>query len=201
MKNGRSQNSRSEVGLDERVLTYLEESGATTVDQLYAGIRNEIPWLTKAEVTDIVRLLAAQDRINLQVTPSKSFVGFLTTWQENLWFYASLCVPFGTILVINFTPPQFPFLVVRWALGSVLIFFIPGYVTLKGLYLGDRGIDGSERLALSVAVSLVLVMLVGLFLNYTPWGIRLAPIIVALTILTVGLATMALIRRYMSRTS
>jgi uncharacterized membrane protein len=37
---------------------------------------------------------------------------------------------------------------------------------------------------------------VGLLLNYTPWGIRLNPIVVSLTILTVGLAMVALAREY-----
>lgn len=201
MKNEKSLNSRSKIGLEERVLRYLEKSRPTTVEELFAGLRIEAPWLTKAEVTDIVWLLAAQDKVDLQGAQPKSFVDFLRTWQENLWFYASLGVPFATIFMIYVTPPELPFLVLRWALVSVFVFFIPGYVTLQGLYLGDQTIHGAERIALSVAVSLVLVMLVGLLLNYTPWGIRLTPIVTSLTILTVGLAAMALIRRYTSRTS
>jgi len=201
MKNGKSQNSRSEISLDERALRYLEKSGATTVEELYTGLRIGAPLLTKAEVTDIVWLLAAQDKINLQDAPPKSLVDFLRTWQENWWFYASLGISFATILVIYFTPPELPFLALRWALGSAFVLFIPGYVTLQGLYPRDRTIDSAERIALSVPVSLVLVMLVGLLLNYTPEGIRLTPILISLTILTVGLAAMALTRRYTSRTS
>jgi len=41
-----------------------------------------------------------------------------------------------------------------------------------------------------------LVPLVGLLLNYTPWGIRLNPIVASLTILAVGLAMVALAREY-----
>jgi hypothetical protein len=201
MKNGKSQNSRSEIGLDERALRFLGQSGVTTVEELYTGLRIGAPSLTKAEVTDIVWLLAAQDKVNLQDVPPKSFVDFFRTWQENLWFYASLGISFVTILVIYFTPPELPFLVLRWAFGAVFVLFIPGYVTLQGLYLGDRTIDSAERIALSVPVSLVLVMLDGLLLNYTPEGVRLTPILVSLTILTVGLAAMALMRRYTSETS
>jgi hypothetical protein len=201
MKNGKTQNPRSEIGLDERALRYLESSGPTTVQELYAGLRIGAPSLTKAEVTDIVWLLAAQDKVNLQDAPPKSLIHFFRTWQENLWFYASLGISFVTILVIYLTPPELPFLVLRWALGSVFVLFLPGYLILQGLYIGDRTIDSAERIALSVAVSLVLVMLDGLLLNYTPEGIRLTPILISLTILTVGLAAMALMRRYTSRTS
>jgi hypothetical protein len=117
MKNGKSQNSRSEISLDERVGRYLEKSGATTVEELYAGLRIGAPSLTKAEVTDIVWLLAAQDKVSLQEALPKSFVDFLRAWQENWWFYASLGVSFATILIVYLTPPELPFLVLRWVLG------------------------------------------------------------------------------------
>ena len=56
--------------------------------------------------------------------------------------------------------------------------------------------DGIERFALSVGLSLVLVPLIGLLLNYTPWGIRLTSIMISLIILTIGLALIALARKY-----
>ncbi|MCC6050225.1 MAG: DUF1616 domain-containing protein, partial [Thermofilum sp.] len=45
-----------------------------------------------------------------------------------------------------------------------------------------------ERLALSIGLSLALVPLVGLLLNYTPFGIRLYPVLAALSLLTLSLA-------------
>jgi uncharacterized membrane protein len=47
-------------------------------------------------------------------------------------------------------------------------------------------------------MSLALVPLVGLLLNYTPWGIRLTPITLSLTALTLTFATAAVIREYQS---
>jgi uncharacterized membrane protein len=76
------------------------------------------------------------------------------------------------------------------------VLFIPGYVTVEALFPKSRELDGIERSALSVGLSLVLVMLVGLLLNFTPWGIRLIPIVISLTILTLGLALVALGRRF-----
>ncbi|WP_252699667.1 DUF1616 domain-containing protein [Natronosalvus vescus] len=43
------------------------------------------------------------------------------------------------------------------------------------------GIDGIERVALSFGLSIAIVPLIGLALNFTPWGIRLTPIMVAVT--------------------
>jgi uncharacterized membrane protein len=44
----------------------------------------------------------------------------------------------------------------------------------------DRGIDVIERVALSFGLSIAVVPLIGLGLNYTPWGIRLEPILLSL---------------------
>jgi len=89
-----------------------------------------------------------------------------------------------------------PLVAIRWVLGSLFVLFIPGYVTVEALFPKGRELDTIERFALSVGLSLALVPLVGLLLNYTPWGIRLNPIVVSLTLLTVGLAVVALAREY-----
>jgi uncharacterized membrane protein len=100
------------------------------------------------------------------------------------------------VLVIYAVPPDFPFVALRWVLGSVFVLFIPGYVAVEALFPKGRELDSIERFALSVGLSLALVPLVGLLLNYTPWGIRLTPIVISLVILTVGLAVIAFARRY-----
>lgn len=57
---------------------------------------------------------------------------------------------------------------------------------------GDRsGIDGIERVALAFGLSIAIVPLLGLVLNFTAWGIRLVPIIVTVagfTLLSTGVA-------------
>jgi uncharacterized membrane protein len=107
-----------------------------------------------------------------------------------------LTVSFATVLVIYLIPPDFPFVALRWVLGSVFVLFVPGYVTVEALFPKGTELDSIERFALSVGLSLALVPLVGLLLNYTPWGISLTPILVSLCILTAGLAVIALARRY-----
>jgi len=59
-----------------------------------------------------------------------------------------------------------------------------------------RGIDGIERIALSFGLSIAIVPLVGLVLNFTPFGIRLVPIVLSITGLTVLLTVVAAVRRW-----
>jgi uncharacterized membrane protein len=49
-------------------------------------------------------------------------------------------------------------------------------------------------------MSIALVPIVGLILNYTPWGIRLTPITISLLALTLVFATMAVVREYLAKT-
>lgn len=60
---------------------------------------------------------------------------------------------------------------------------------------GQSGIDGIERVALSFGLSIAIVPLIGLILNFTPWGIRLGPIAVSVSGFTLISAAVAARRR------
>ena len=87
----------------------------------------------------------------------------------------------------------------RIILALPLILFIPGYVLLAALFPDSTDIDAIERVVLSIGTSIVITPLIGLCLNFTPWGIRLDPLIISLTVVIVVLVTIAGIRR--TRTS
>jgi len=57
------------------------------------------------------------------------------------------------------------------------------------------GIDGIERVALSFGLSIAIVPLIGLVLNFTPWGIRLVPIATAVAGFTLVCVAIAAQRR------
>ncbi len=72
---------------------------------------------------------------------------------------------------------------VRIVLGLPALLFIPGYILIFALFptsYNGKGIDSIERIALSFGLSIAVVPLLGLGLNYTPWGIRLIPILASL---------------------
>jgi len=73
----------------------------------------------------------------------------------------------------------------RIILGIPFLLFFPGYTLMAALFTKKEGMSGVERVALSFGLSIAIVPLIGLILNYTPWGIRLEPILysVALFIL------------------
>ena len=77
------------------------------------------------------------------------------------------------IIIIIFLPPN----ILRTILGTLFVLFFPGYVLMVTLFPRKGQMGGVERIALSFGMSIAVVPLLGLILNYTPWGIRLESIL------------------------
>jgi uncharacterized membrane protein len=86
--------------------------------------------------------------------------------------------------------------IIRYVVGSIMVLFLPGYSLVEALYPGEGDLSPLERLALSIGLSLALVPLTGLILNYTPWGIRLNSTVTALTTLTTLLLLASAYRKF-----
>ncbi len=97
-------------------------------------------------------------------------------------------------LVLTLVPPLSD-LPLRVPVGLVMVLFLPGYALIAALFPHKDDLDGIERVALSFGLSIAVVPLIGLGLNYTPWGIRLVPVVVSLSIFTIALLAAAQARR------
>jgi uncharacterized membrane protein len=100
---------------------------------------------------------------------------------------------------------------VRIVLGLVFVLFVPGYAFIAALFpeegsqptgVNDEGLEdeggitGLERVALSLGTSIAIVPLIGLVLNFTPFGIRLLPIVVSLSVFVLVSVAVAAQRRW-----
>ncbi|GEA14638.1 hypothetical protein E308F_08800 [Moorella sp. E308F] len=112
----------------------------------------------------------------------------LHTWKELVYLDAMALV---LALIILLGGPQ----PLRVALGLPFVLFLPGYCLIAALFPRQGDLDGIERIALSFGLSIAVVPLIGLGLNYTPWGIRLYPILISLLIWILGLSALGLTRR------
>jgi uncharacterized membrane protein len=179
-------------------MSLLERSSGSTVESIFGTVKTKIPSLTEAEFTNLVWQLADRDRVELEDVPpaTKSIRDYMRLWDRNIWFYAAVSTALATTLAIYTLPATLPLVAVRWVLGAVFVLFIPGYVTVEALFPKGRELDEIERFALSVGLSLALVPLIGLLLNYTPWGIRLDPIVTALVAFTIVIAVLGVARRF-----
>jgi uncharacterized membrane protein len=91
--------------------------------------------------------------------------------------------------------PELAVTPIRTMLGLPMVLFLPGYALIAALFPAKDDLDGIERLALSFGLSIAVVPLIGLGLNYTSWGIRLIPILVSLSVFTLLMCAVAVYRR------
>jgi uncharacterized membrane protein len=104
----------------------------------------------------------------------------------SIWMIATICCIY--IPVLNQS-------LLRVIFALPMILFFPGYVLIATLFPDKDDLDGIERLALSFGLSVAVVPLIGLILNYTPWGIRLDPIVISLVAFTTVMILLAQYRR------
>jgi uncharacterized membrane protein len=98
-------------------------------------------------------------------------------------------------LIFTLVPPLTDIMPVRVPVGLVMVLFLPGYALIAALFPRNDDLDGIERVALSFGLSIAVVPLIGLGLNYTPWGIRLTPVVISLSAATIILLAAAHLRR------
>jgi len=112
----------------------------------------------------------------------------------SLWYWAAVGATLLSLGLIFVTSGLALYL--RYVFGGLLVLFLPGYSLIELLYSKKKELDDLTRVALSIGLSLALVPLTGLVLNYTPFGIRLIPVALSLALLTIILLTGALRRKH-----
>jgi hypothetical protein len=127
--------------------------------------------------------------------------------KQATWYWATIIIAFATAITV-FTIPDtaYPVVYFRWGLGTIFLLFLPGFTLIKALFPAkmpikttSENMDTIERTGLSFGLSLVLVPVVGLILNYTPWGIRLTPITLSLLASAIFFATAGILREYLAK--
>ncbi len=65
----------------------------------------------------------------------------------------------------------------RIVLAAAFLVFFPGYTLVAALFPRKDSLDYLERVTLSLVLSIAVVPLLGMALNYTPWGIDTYPVV------------------------
>jgi len=95
------------------------------------------------------------------------------------------------VLAILVIPTSF----LRIVFGLPFLLYFPGYVLVAALFAREGSMDGIEKIALSFGMSIAVTALIGLGLNYTPWGIRLEPVLFAISAFIFILSGLAMLRQ------
>ena len=128
--------------------------------------------------------------------PPVTFAEYVMRLDYSTWFWTLLSLVLVAVASVYLSDLVPPITYARYVAGSILVLFAVGYATVEVLYPGEGGLSDLERLALSIGLSLAVVPLIGLVLNYTPWGIRLGPVLTSLTLYTTAVSVVAAYRKY-----
>jgi small-conductance mechanosensitive channel len=203
----------SEDELDQQIIHTVETAKPENVQQLIDQVQ-ALSSKPKQEILNRIMHLEQEEKIHLKPLQTPTPEKFSSYIRSNhaVWYWITMAFTLTTMLIAFVVPENdFPLVYVRYVLGIIFILWLPGYAFIKALFpqtlpferaiahsLGttEKDVDIIERVALSMGMSIALVPIVGLLLNYTPWGIRLTPIVLSLTALTLAFATAAITREY-----
>ena len=198
-------NSQNSNEIDEHIVALVKKAKPKSVRELVSQVRQRYP-ISEKEVLARITYLQEQQKVTL-VAPD---IGALPNLNNgpysgaSFWYWATNAAIAATIFVVLTIPESlYPMVYLRYFLGSVFILWLPGYALVKALFptelpvkTTDKTLDSIERAALSIGLSLALVPMVGLVLNYTPWGITIVSVTLSLAASTASLATIAVVREY-----
>jgi uncharacterized membrane protein len=161
--------------------------------------------LSETAVINSLIELEKEDRLQFTkeaVTLSQTSRDYIFS-KKAAWYWIILVLASMTATAVFIIPDNaYPVTYIRSATGIIFVLFIPGYTFIRTLFPSKlpvktgENMDTIERVALSIGVSITFVPLVGLMLNYTPWGIRTEPIMVSLFALTIACASVAVVREF-----
>lgn len=186
----------------ELILEALRSRRFSTVQEVVRELQRQgVP----EDVTmRMIKDLAQEGRVLLNLpgaaeetvmTPVSSLGAYLRSMLAlDLWLTLLLLV-LGLTTTLLIPVDLYPFVVVRWVFGGLLLVFVPGFAFIRALFPFERFIDRWERLALSCGLSVALAVLVAFGLNFTPWGITLVPTATVLAGITLGSILIATARR------
>jgi hypothetical protein len=186
--------------LNEYIIRLVKTKKPETVEKLLELVQQKYS-MPKQEIMEHIiqlqnqrKLIFKEHQAALPLTPKDYMLSTQATWY---WIIVALAL---TTTATVFTIPEeaFPIVYTRYILGSLFVLLLPGYSLIKALF-PTKELDNIERIALSIGMSLALVPITGLLLNYTPWGIRTTPITLSLLALTTTFATAALVREHQAK--
>jgi hypothetical protein len=187
----------SEPSLSESIQNTVKTQHPQTVRQLATALMAD-GRIEETEFVATVKQMASNGTLTLG-PPSyevETALDYLFTFTLSGWLWVSFLTITLSLLAVTLIPDLFPLNIVRWVLGSILVLYMPGFSLIQLLFAKGKEIDSLERFALSIGLSLALVPLIGLVLNFTPWGIRFAPIVASLGTFTTAALLAAAMRRY-----
>jgi hypothetical protein len=188
------------------IIALIKKWNPKTTRELINLVRKEAE-IPEEQLFSIIQELQEEKKIQFdELLFPESTAEYVLSFRA-AWYWLILFLSILTAFLVFAIPENLvPQIYARSFLGIVFVLYLPGYTSIKALYpisvpLKTQSIilDTIERIALSIGLSLAITPIVGLILYYTPFGLNLTPVTLSLLLLTLILATIAILREYQAR--
>jgi hypothetical protein len=190
-------------GIEEIIIKTVTENRPETAQHLITIMEKKL-FVPRDEIMESILRLQREGKIEFQKSSSIQVPQNLSAYlkaKAAFWYWMTIGLTFVCALVV-FTFQDVGLQgYIRYILGSVFVLGLPGYSLVRALFPSKfvksgktSSIDILTTFSLAIVLSIGLVSIVGLVLNYTPWGVQLSTIVLNLSSLTVILATVAAVR-------
>lgn len=167
----------------------LAQSRPRTVEQLVEGALAKNSSVSEDKIVTAIDILKDRGMIRLQTPRFDSFHDFFLdlSWNTDFFVVLILATTSGLLYLVA---SVFPWRLLEIVPGALLVFYFPGHSFLKTV-LTSRDVQPLERLVLEIGTSIVLIMLMGLLLNFSGLGLFSAPALSSVVLFNIVLALWA----------
>lgn len=191
-KEKRADDSETERQIEARILERSSRKDIS-LEKLVRDLSAELGVKQDTIIAEVIRLQTDNRILVRERLPYGRFIDYLLS-PISIWFW-ELAVAIIVSLGLVFASSGLA-LYLRYVFGSLLVLFLPGYSLIGFIYFKKDELDYLTRMSVSFVMSLAITTLVGLVLNFTPFGITLLPVTLSIAAVTVGLLFLTALRKY-----
>jgi uncharacterized membrane protein len=188
------------------IIDTINKDHPQNVTQLIDSIQKQTPASTNKIFEALFELQAEKKLTFKEQVFDANPNNLVDALRKSTWYWITLTLIVASSFVFFFASlglNSIYLLYIQSFFGFALVLFLPGYAFVKLLFGSkmpfghDTNTDYIILVGLSVGLSVVLVPIAGLALNYTPWGITFTSLTITLSALTYIFANAAVVREYL----
>ena len=153
----------------EAIAAIVAERNPSTLAILKKCLEDERIKVSDEKLLPLIRQMQSDGEIKLYpAAKAGSFEEYLTSYWETWWIYLTMAIAVSESLLVFTQSLTGALLLLRIVFGLGMLGFIPGYLTVLIIFPG-RQINNLERVALSIFLSVLISITMGVLLGLGPF--------------------------------
>jgi uncharacterized membrane protein len=147
--------------------------------------------LSIEEIQHAVKKLENDKKITLlEPGTNGHFFHYITRGYNGLSLWLTTAATCLMMIIVFFLPNIGPWSYIRMIIGAIYVLYIPGNALVQLLF-AHRNIEQTERMVLSIGLSMALISIIGLVIKYVSLGLTAESAVISIGILSIILSAVA----------